>query len=672
MEEKEVHNHRQAFLNRQKSMKKLCLLLSLFALNTMAQSMEPNLKWGKPTNEELTMTEYGPDKDAEAVELYHLVDVSYEYLNDDFRVFHRVKGRLKVLKSEGKHVADGSIAFRNEESGSQRREVVAGLKATAYNMENGKVVKTKMESSMVFEERLDKNWKRIKFSVPQVKVGTVIEYEYRIESNLYYDLRDWYAQKEIPVLYTKYAVSVPEWFSFNMEQTGTAHIEYQKSSSNLTIGQTVISTVDKTFVGRNLPALKDDDFVWHAEDYGCKVTHELGGIYIPGAIHKNYSQKWENIDQLLLEDEEFGGRIRKSSPLKDDIKAAGIADIADKARRAGAVWQLLKSRVRWNGDYGFWAKSASKVLKEGTGSNADLNFLYINMLHDAGLNAEPVVLRLRNRGRLPMTHASIKYLSTFVVGIHLNDSTTAFFDSSSEDGCLNVLPQELLVETARTVSKDRAGSWVNLLAMAQGSETTVVQAELNGEGTISGQRVVSTVGNCTISLRKKWRTAKDSVEVIRKMEEDDGMTISQFSQNGRSDFSPNMREVTEFTKKCERAGDLIYLDPLVFNPMRKHPFTSETRDLPIEFPYKKRETLNVMLTLPDGWELEDMPKPIVLKFDGITARIYGSQKENVMTMQYRLDINRTFYSQDQYQDMKSFFDKLVDRCKNMITLKKKP
>ena len=652
-----------------KHMKKYLLLLSLFALNTMAQSMEPNLKWGKPTNEELTMTEYSLDKDAEAVELYHLTDVSYAYMNNDFRVYYRVKGRLKVLKPEGKSVADGSIVFRNDKDSNQRIEVVLGLKATAYNMENGKVTKTKMENSMIFEERLDKHQKRIKFSVPQVKVGTVIEYEYRIESDFYYDLRDWYAQKEIPVLYTKYVLSVPEWFSFNIEQTGSAHMEYQESNSNFTIGETAITTEDKTFIARNLPALKDDDFVWHAEDYGCKITHELGGIYVPGAIHKNYSQKWEDIDKALLEDEEFGGRIRKSSPLKDDIKAAGITDIADPTQRASAVWLLLKSRVRWNGDYDLWAKSASKVLKEGTGSNADINFLYINMLHDVGINAAPVVLRLRNRGRLPMTHASMKYLSTFVVVIQLNDSTTAYFDGSAEDGYLNVLPQALLVETARVVSKEGAGKWVNLLAMAQGSETTVVQANLDGEGTISGQRIVSTTGNTTALLRKKWRTAKDSVEVIRKIEEDDGITISKFSQIGRSDFSPNMREITEFTKKCESTGNLIYLNPLVFNPMKKHPFTNDTRDLPIEFPFKQRETLNIMLTLPDGWQVEDMPKPIVLKFDGITVRIVGSQNNNVLTMRYRMDIDTTFYRQDQYQDLKSFLDKVVESCKNMITLK---
>jgi hypothetical protein len=38
--------------------------------------------------------------------------------------------------------------------------------------------------------------------VPQVKVGTVIEYEFCLESDIYYDIYSWYAQSDIPVLYT--------------------------------------------------------------------------------------------------------------------------------------------------------------------------------------------------------------------------------------------------------------------------------------------------------------------------------------------------------------------------------------------------------------------------------------------------------------------------------------
>ena len=650
----------------------LLVLCCWLAMTVSAQAtIEPNLKWGKPTQQELTMTEYAADKDADAVELFRDVNVYYAFINGDFRVINNVKCRLKVLKPEGKHVADGEILiWRN--SSNDTHEVVRALKATAYNLENGKVVKTKMESSSVHEEELDTNDKLLKFSVPQVRVGTVIEYEYRLESDYYYQLRDWYAQSNIPVLYTRYSVSIPEWLSFHIEESGMNTLEKQTDSNSLTVGEEHVNTEEHIFIGRNLPALKDDDYVWRAEDYGSKVTHELQGIYIPGYVHKNYSSTWKDIDERLEKDDEFGGRIKKSSPLKDDILAAGIPQIADSRERFEAIWKMLTKRVRWNGSYAFWAKSGNKVLKEGTGTNADINFLLINMLHDAGIEAEPVVLRLRNRGRLPLSHASLKYLSTFVVAIELNDSTTAFFDSSVEDGYLNVLPACLSVERARLIrkGKSKTGGWVNLQTIAQGTTRSIIQATLTEDGQLSGTMTNALSGEAAATLRKRWRTAKDSTELIHQMQEDNDFTISDYQLQGRHDFSPNLRETITFTKQCSTADGIIYLNPLVVAPINKNPFTAETRNLPVELPYRQRETVNVMLTLPDGWQIEETPKPIVLKFDGITARIMSSQNGNQLSVAYKLDIQRTFFTQQQYQDLKAFMEKLVESCKNIITLTK--
>ena len=336
--------------------------------HVMAQELEPNLKWGKPTQEELTMTTYAPDADADVVELYRLTDVYYAFMGDGFHVYYRVKRRLKVLKPDGKRVADQSVAFRMTK-GKQEREYVTGLKATAYNMEGGKMVKTKMERSMVNEERVDKYYCLMKFSVPQVKVGTVIEYEYQLESDYFYDLHDWYGQTEIPTLYTQYKLSVPEWLKFNIEITGVSPLEQEADKGTIGIGGEIIPTNTYNVIGRKLPALKGDDYLWCTDDYACKVTHELQGIYIPGSVYKNYTSTWEDIDRILQEDEDFGYRIKSSSPLKDEIAKAGIKGIADVQQRAIAVLQLLRQRVRWNGEYAFWAKSGSKVLKEGTGTS---------------------------------------------------------------------------------------------------------------------------------------------------------------------------------------------------------------------------------------------------------------------------------------------------------------
>jgi hypothetical protein len=326
--------------------------------------------------------------------------------------------------------------------------------------------------------------------------------------------------------------------------------------------------------------------------------------------------------------------------------------------------------VRWNGDYAFWGKSASKILKDGTGTNADINFLLINMLHDAGIEASPVVMRSRNLGNLPLSHSSLKYLNTFVVGIHFNDSTMTFFDSSAEDGYLNVLPANLLVNRARIVKKGVPGEWVDLQLSARSRETTAIQAQLSADGLLQCKKTSRLYEEAAAKLRRTWRLVKDSVEQINKLQERYGIQIQSYQTSNRTDFSSKMDEQMTFTKQCDAAGDMIYLNPLVLIPFNESPFTAAERSLPIEFPYKQSETINVYIKLPEGYTVEDMPKPTVLRFDGINVRITCSLNGDMLGTQFKFNIDKTFYTAAEYQEIKAFFDHLTECNKNIITIKK--
>ena len=73
-----------------------------------------------------------------------------------------------------------------------------------------------------------------------------------------------------------------------------------------------------------------------------------------------------------------------------------------------AVHQLITSKVRWNGKYELSPAATTETLKKGSGSNADINLLLIQSLRDAGLTANPVVLRTRDLGKLPYNFPSIR------------------------------------------------------------------------------------------------------------------------------------------------------------------------------------------------------------------------------------------------------------------------
>ena len=119
------------------------VLLALFSFDVAAQSV--NRKMGKPTAEELNMTVYDADSSAVAVVLYKESYVSYDWGRDDFQVTYNFKRRIKILKEEGVEYANGTIVYIDKKDKSLLKEHVYGLEASAYNLENGKVVRTKMK-----------------------------------------------------------------------------------------------------------------------------------------------------------------------------------------------------------------------------------------------------------------------------------------------------------------------------------------------------------------------------------------------------------------------------------------------------------------------------------------------------------------------------------------------
>ena len=163
------------------------------------------------------------------------------------------------------------------------------------------------------------------------------------------------------------------------------------------------------------------------------MTAELNGLEVPGALYENFTTSWEEIGRRLMGDEDFGNRIKRACHIKDLVPTSGVGEETDVVKKMAAIYTALKGRLKWNGEYKLYAESASKTLKDGSGSNADLNFILLGAYREAGLDARPVVMSRRTRGRLPLSHPSVNKLNTFVVGV-VDGQTVHFIDASVEDG----------------------------------------------------------------------------------------------------------------------------------------------------------------------------------------------------------------------------------------------
>ncbi len=656
------------------------ILLCTFSFVCAQQSvLVPSTKFGKPSNEELTMTSYAPDTSAVAVVLYKTTNVRYEFISGTFRIAYDNEVKIKVLKPDGTSYANVEIPYYEPESSSPLKETIIGIDASAYNMENGKMVREKMKREFIFKERLNKRYMQIKFSIPNVKVGTVLEYKYKVLSDYYYSIQGWDAQQDIPVIYGQYDITIPEYFQFNLDMRARDNLKTEERPESVTftlMGGGQSEQIHCTgrrliFQANELPALHADSYIWCPDDYRAKVTFELKGLAFPGALYKNFTQTWEQIDKMLLDDEDFGALLKMRNPYRDETAALGIDKLPDIPTKAGALFLFLQRKMNWNNQYGLYGSDIKKAIKSGTGTNADFNFVLLSMLREANIPCAPVVMSRRTQGILPYAHPSIQKLNTFVVAIANSDSTFIFLDGSIRTGHINLLPPALMVDRARMITPN-GSRWMNLSSLGKNQLRSMVSASIDAEGKITGTRTTAYHGQYASHIRNKYRSAKDSTEFVNKLETEEEIKVTNASYNMMQAFSSTVEETIGFEKQATVNDNFIYLNPLIFLHVEKSPFTQAERKLPVELPYTEQLTLSINIEIPEGYAVEEIPKPLIVKTEDGSGRCrYNAQVQGKrLSVVYTFNYDKLFFSPDMYQGLKSFWETIVEKNNEMLVLKK--
>lgn len=652
----------------------------MFSLTVLAQETV-NMKFGKPTKEEMEMTVYEADPQADAVVLCRLTNVNYTVQQKGYVVDYHEKFRIKVLKPSGARFAQvtipyyilpeeksgihaskfalrtGSIevgAFSSasafDEAGGSLMEDAAGtftdesvedLKATAFNLVNGKTVKTNLNKKDVKTTQIDTDRWQVSFTIPNVKEGTVIEYEYSIHSQLFYMLHDWYAQCEIPVVYACLDMDIPNYLIFNIEEHGIQRLSCKcvpgvlryKLESDPLAAPTTVKTNHYTCIGRNLKAMCKDDYVWNINDHCAGITAELKSYSLRGTMPLQYAVTWEQIDQMLLDDNAFGKQLDNHSPLRQELEAAKTANITDERQRMAAVCQLVLGKVKWDGTYTLWpTDKSSSTLKQETASNADINMLLIQSLRDAGLQAFPVVLRTRDEGLLPYNFPSISKLNTYVVAVKFSNGSMAYVDASSPQGSPEALKPQLLVERARLVAPGKKSQWANLEKSFSDKTSTVIDATLSDKGLLQGTQTTL-----------------------------------------HSGAGQEVKEVVPVSLRGEAQGDSISFSPYRLLPIKENPFVSEERLMPVEFQNRSSDQVIITVKLPEGYALDKTPEPIVVTTPdkGINGRLTTFTGEGKVEIHYQFNVNKTIHPSKNYAAIRDMFTLFAQHRQDMLVAKRK-
>ncbi|MBE0674208.1 MAG: DUF3857 domain-containing protein, partial [Bacteroidales bacterium] len=159
------------------------------------------ITFGDIPMEDLEMAEYAEDPTADAVILDNYGIVRLRSL-DKIVVEVQRHIRIKIINTDGLDYANVEIPYGGNEK-------VMGIKAASYNSEEGKTVAGEVDKKSIYFDKSSRYRNTVRFSIPNVKAGSVIEYKYSLESPDIFPLYTLEFQHEIPVRRCGFRVEFP-------------------------------------------------------------------------------------------------------------------------------------------------------------------------------------------------------------------------------------------------------------------------------------------------------------------------------------------------------------------------------------------------------------------------------------------------------------------------------
>src|SRR5204862_3225775 len=120
--------------------------------------------------------------------------------------------------------------------------------------------------------------------------------------------------------------------------------------------------------------------------------------------------------------------------------------------------------------------------------------------------------------------------------------------------------------------------------------------------------------------------------------------------------------------------DILYINPMFGEAWKKNPFTSAERYYPVEMPYTIDETYILTMEVPTGYTVDELPKQMVVKLDEKESAFFAyrvSQSGSTISLRSRVKINRTVFGNDEYENLREFFNMIVNKQNEQIVFKKK-
>lgn len=496
-------------------MKKIILILVTIIASNIINAQD--YKFGKVSLDEVKNNVYAKDTSASAVILHKSRRTYFNHdATDGYVIVTEIHERIKILNKDGLDYGTKEIGLFKSGSNKER---LSSIKAYTYSEVEGKLKSEKLKKNGVFKNEVSDNWNETSFTMPNVKVGSVVEWTYRITSP-FWKIDDLIIQADIPTAHYFGKIERLSYFNFQRIVKGRFNVvpkEYKEprslnvsweQSTNRALTQTTKSATRQTteyvteYELRDIPALKEEPYVDNIDNYRFLITYELMSTEFPNNGLKKYSTSWEEVVKTINKSKYFGEQIKKTRFLKDDVlhlKSMGTAPL----EITNNAFDFVKNKMSWNGKKAVGTREGiQKAYKENTGSSSQINLMLIMLLRECGVKANPVLVSTRDHG-FPVFPTLDGF--NYVIACVEIGGKDILLDATEKLNIPGMLPERALNWEGTLVLEDDRTRKINLYPNKLSQANTIMNVIINEDGSLEGKQRSNFTDMEALKYRKNYK-----------------------------------------------------------------------------------------------------------------------------------------------------------------------
>ena len=665
-----------------------CILFScLLCLAVNSQDKAP-IKFGKVTQEDFHIKSSVVDSNANAVVVYDKGDITFEgNATGWFMYVFKRTCRILVINKNGMDAATVEFALYQT---ADTKERVEGISATTYNLENGSVIETKLNSRDVFEDKIDINHYNNKFTMPAVKEGSVIEYSYTIKSDFTFNLPAWdFQSTDYPVLWSEYNVTIPGLLNYMAFFQGVHKYAIDKSTDGFKnysisrpkeLGSLIkederlnvsAPTNNHRWVMKDLPSFNGENFMISPLNFSDKISFQLYQTF-DGENYHSVANTWPKAIEELTDREDFGKPLTEDNGWLDEVLATIVAAGDDNLAKAKKIFLYVQKNYTCTNEYSKYIKTTLReVVKKRSGTVGDINLLLIAMLKRQYIDALPVLLSTRGVGRIPKNYPLMERLNYVIAKVNFN-TVDYYLDATVPFLPFGKLPLKCYNGTARVIAKDSAE--VNLEADSI-TESHIVNMFLNYSDAGEYQGSYIHRAGFFESLDIRNTITKSSMGAFKKTIQEkfpEDFHISNIEIDSLQFPEAKLTISADFYLKNFKDADIVYFNPIMSEVIDKNPFYALKRLYPVEMPYLSDKVYTLAMEIPKGYQVDELPKSVRFNLNGNEGMFEYLISNDVKNIQFRcrLVLHKANFLNEDYESLREFYSFIVKKEAEQIVFKK--